>query len=114
MYIDKRERVWLIDFNPFGRRTDSLLFSWDELFAVHLLIQQKYEKDPSHYSSLLEGDQSEFLEFKLADPSHSSSSILQNAIFGIPDEEISVSTPEGLERLIQLQQEQAALFDDDQ
>lgn len=24
-------KIWLIDFNPFGEVTDSLLFTWDEL-----------------------------------------------------------------------------------
>jgi len=31
VYIDKQERVWLIDFNVWGRQTDGLLFEWDEL-----------------------------------------------------------------------------------
>ena len=30
-YIDKRHRVWLLDFNVWGRRTDPLLFTWNEL-----------------------------------------------------------------------------------
>ena len=25
--------MWLIDFNPFGEVTDSLLFTWDELLS---------------------------------------------------------------------------------
>lgn len=30
-------KVWLIDFNPFGEVTDSLLFTWDELLSgTHL------------------------------------------------------------------------------
>ena len=31
VYIDKQDRVWIVDFNVFAERTDSLLFSWDEL-----------------------------------------------------------------------------------
>ncbi|XP_071753078.2 translation initiation factor eIF2 assembly protein isoform X1 [Centroberyx gerrardi] len=31
VYRDSRGRVWLIDLNPFGEVTDSLLFSWEEL-----------------------------------------------------------------------------------
>ncbi|CAG8438248.1 579_t:CDS:2 [Ambispora leptoticha] len=32
VYITRnRERVWLIDFNPFSHTTDSLLYSWDEI-----------------------------------------------------------------------------------
>lgn len=30
VYVDKRLRVWLLDFNPWGEGTDSLLFAWDE------------------------------------------------------------------------------------
>ena len=31
VYIDKNDRVWVIDFNVWGSRTDALLFSWSEL-----------------------------------------------------------------------------------
>uniref|UniRef100_A0A672H0M2 Translation initiation factor eIF2 assembly protein n=1 Tax=Salarias fasciatus TaxID=181472 RepID=A0A672H0M2_SALFA len=31
VYRDSLGRVWLIDLNPFGEVTDSLLFTWDEL-----------------------------------------------------------------------------------
>ncbi|XP_030071981.1 translation initiation factor eIF2 assembly protein isoform X1 [Microcaecilia unicolor] len=34
IYRDSSGRVWLIDFNPFGEVTDSLLFTWDELTGV--------------------------------------------------------------------------------
>jgi hypothetical protein len=34
IYIDKNDRVWLIDFNVWGSRTDALLFSWSELIAL--------------------------------------------------------------------------------
>ena len=30
-YVDKNRRVWLLDFNPWSIRTDSLLFDWDNL-----------------------------------------------------------------------------------
>lgn len=33
-------RVWLIDLNPFGEVTDSLLFSWAELRSGELTQQQ--------------------------------------------------------------------------
>jgi hypothetical protein len=32
-YIDRRGRVWLLDFAPFGYETSPLLFGWDELLA---------------------------------------------------------------------------------
>ncbi|XP_068132229.1 translation initiation factor eIF2 assembly protein-like isoform X2 [Hyperolius riggenbachi] len=31
IYRDSEGKIWLIDFNPFGEVTDSLLFTWDEL-----------------------------------------------------------------------------------
>ncbi|XP_040199329.1 cell division cycle protein 123 homolog isoform X1 [Rana temporaria] len=31
IYRDSEGKVWIIDFNPFGEVTDSLLFSWEEL-----------------------------------------------------------------------------------
>lgn len=31
VYVDNRQRVWLVDFNPFGEPTCSLLFEWAEL-----------------------------------------------------------------------------------
>ncbi|XP_072257871.1 translation initiation factor eIF2 assembly protein [Pyxicephalus adspersus] len=31
IYRDSEGKVWLIDINPFGEVTDSLLFTWDEL-----------------------------------------------------------------------------------
>jgi hypothetical protein len=31
VYVDKNERVWLIDFNLWSTRTDGLMFTWKEL-----------------------------------------------------------------------------------
>ncbi|XP_073508485.1 translation initiation factor eIF2 assembly protein isoform X2 [Phyllobates terribilis] len=31
IYKDSEGKIWLIDFNPFGEVTDSLLFTWEEL-----------------------------------------------------------------------------------
>jgi hypothetical protein len=33
-YIFLKKAIKLLDFNPFGRTTDSLLFSWEELFEM--------------------------------------------------------------------------------
>ena len=33
-YVDKNGRVWLVDFNPWSTRTDSLLFTWEELLRI--------------------------------------------------------------------------------
>jgi hypothetical protein len=34
VYVDKNERVWLIDFNLWSTRTDALLFTWDDLMQL--------------------------------------------------------------------------------
>mmetsp|Transcript_14824 Transcript_14824/g.22316 ORF Transcript_14824/g.22316 Transcript_14824/m.22316 type:complete len:318 (-) Transcript_14824:29-982(-) len=31
VYVDKKNRVWIVDFGLFGDATDSLLYSWEEL-----------------------------------------------------------------------------------
>jgi hypothetical protein len=33
-YVDRRDRAWILDFNAWARRTDPLLFAWDELVAA--------------------------------------------------------------------------------
>jgi len=37
VYVDKDRRAWLIDFNVWSIRTDSLLFTWDELVALSVI-----------------------------------------------------------------------------
>lgn len=34
VYVDKNERVWLIDFNLWSTRTDALLFTWGDLMQL--------------------------------------------------------------------------------
>ncbi|KAL7448972.1 hypothetical protein ACHAWC_001079, partial [Mediolabrus comicus] len=34
VYVDSQERTWIVDFNVWGTRTDSLLFDWDELMKI--------------------------------------------------------------------------------
>ncbi|GFH45585.1 hypothetical protein CTEN210_02059 [Chaetoceros tenuissimus] len=35
IYVDKSQRVWLLDFNLFSERTDALLFTWREINSLH-------------------------------------------------------------------------------
>ncbi|XP_059510814.1 cell division cycle protein 123 homolog isoform X2 [Stegostoma tigrinum] len=44
-YRDSQGKVWLIDFNPFGEVTDSLLFSWEELTSGQTISKGDL-KDP--------------------------------------------------------------------
>ena len=39
VYIDSRERVWIVDFNVWGARTDGLLFDWKELMMLGCQIR---------------------------------------------------------------------------
>ncbi|KAF7658341.1 hypothetical protein LDENG_00013950 [Lucifuga dentata] len=41
VYIDSKGKVWLIDLNPFGEVTDSLLFTWEELTSGGGIDQQQ-------------------------------------------------------------------------
>jgi len=34
VYIDSQQSCYIVDFNPFGELTDSMLFSWDELAEI--------------------------------------------------------------------------------
>ncbi|KAH0616438.1 hypothetical protein JD844_027531 [Phrynosoma platyrhinos] len=43
VYRDSMGRVWLIDFNPFGEVTDSLLFTWEELRSGNSLRDEQGE-----------------------------------------------------------------------
>ena len=39
MYIDRAERVWIVDFAPLGGATLPLLFSWEDIDAMALVVQ---------------------------------------------------------------------------
>lgn len=43
VYIDKQDRVWLLDFNVWGKQTDPLLFSWDELSSIASLESEEQD-----------------------------------------------------------------------
>uniref|UniRef100_A0A8C7XH55 Translation initiation factor eIF2 assembly protein n=1 Tax=Oryzias sinensis TaxID=183150 RepID=A0A8C7XH55_9TELE len=43
VYRDSQGKVWLIDLNPFGEVTDSLLFTWDELTSGGEVAQHQQE-----------------------------------------------------------------------
>lgn len=42
VYVDKNERVWLIDFNLWSTHTDALLFTWEDL--IHLTSETCIEE----------------------------------------------------------------------
>lgn len=34
LYLDQKDRAWILDFNPWARSTDPLLFEWSELMVM--------------------------------------------------------------------------------
>lgn len=49
IYIDKKERVWVIDINPFGYPTSPLMFEWNELINIiddidFRVVENEHEK----------------------------------------------------------------------
>ena len=75
VYVDTKWRVWLIDFNVWGERTDSLLFSWDEpLLAGEPSISAAQQAEPTTGTS--EGVTRE------EDPKHDHSHAIDNTKIG--------------------------------
>ncbi|KXS17789.1 D123-domain-containing protein [Gonapodya prolifera JEL478] len=50
VYVDKRSRVWLVDFNPFAPSTDALLFTWREILqsSESELPELRLVRDSAH------------------------------------------------------------------
>lgn len=53
IYIDKKERIWIIDVNPFGEPTSALLFEWHELLTIEELDVKIVESEGEKLSSAL-------------------------------------------------------------
>eukprot|EP00537_Pseudo-nitzschia_pungens_P010930 CAMPEP_0172391300 /NCGR_PEP_ID=MMETSP1061-20121228/7737_1 /TAXON_ID=37318 /ORGANISM="Pseudo-nitzschia pungens, Strain cf. pungens" /LENGTH=399 /DNA_ID=CAMNT_0013121885 /DNA_START=158 /DNA_END=1357 /DNA_ORIENTATION=- len=34
VFLDKKDRIWVVDFNPWARTSDSLLYEWSELISM--------------------------------------------------------------------------------
>ena len=50
VYVDSQERTWIVDFNVWGKRTDSLLFEWAELMEIGERVRE-LKKDGSSNNS---------------------------------------------------------------
>jgi hypothetical protein len=50
VYITREWKVWLLDFAPFVKSIESLLFTWDELLSL-CHSNQKEETNQSHFLS---------------------------------------------------------------
>ncbi|KAG8576952.1 hypothetical protein GDO81_010027 [Engystomops pustulosus] len=55
IYRDSVGKIWLIDFNPFGEVTDSLLFTWEELINGRVSGDEDRDQDfPTFYCTTSE------------------------------------------------------------
>ena len=45
VYVDKRDRVWLVDFNVYTPVTDALLFSWTDFLARDEMLTEEQEEE---------------------------------------------------------------------
>jgi len=45
VFIDKKDRAWIIDFNPWSRVTDTLLYEWSELVTIDLDDARDYDAE---------------------------------------------------------------------
>ena len=88
----KEPKVVLVDVNPFGRVTDPHLFAWEELFLLHLALEQNQNTEL-------------ILDYRyISEPIHIQPSIsTSNAK---PVESIDVTSSDGLLELIRLQRQQ--------
>lgn len=81
VYVDKKDRVWLVDLNVWGSRTDALLFAWSELLEMEEMelrvveTERQVQVDPlSSYKAPIDvihvaGEAKEFEKFmKLCQP----------------------------------------------
>ena len=41
IYIDRKNRIWLLDFNVYSRATDALLFTWDKILKFNVVVDEK-------------------------------------------------------------------------
>jgi len=65
VYVDSQERTWIVDFNVWGKRTDSLLFEWGELMEIGEGVR-KLKKKKNGSSSSNEDDDDENGEEEVA------------------------------------------------
>lgn len=53
VYIDKKDRVWVIDVNAFGNPSCPLLFEWQELLDSEACVVKFVESEASKLKSVL-------------------------------------------------------------
>jgi len=58
LYLDSQERVWIVDFNVWGDRTDALLFDWKELMELgsQVVVSDGDDKQAADAAAAVDGD----------------------------------------------------------
>jgi D123 len=69
LYIDQQRRLWIIDFNVWGTRTDALLFHWSEL--VSLSEQVKFEQHRNGTMNAQVDDAVRNIDYRIVEASNS-------------------------------------------
>ncbi|KAL7561524.1 hypothetical protein ACA910_022678 [Epithemia clementina (nom. ined.)] len=49
VYLDTHDQVWIVDFNVWGSRTDSLLFDWNELMLLDIHNHNHNAEDDNNH-----------------------------------------------------------------
>jgi hypothetical protein len=67
LFIDKKMKVWIVDFNPFGDPSSALLFEWHELLTLlpHVCKDEKGDQFDEKNNELLLDNKCVEFEFRI-------------------------------------------------
>ena len=101
VYIEhERKKVWLVDFNPFSPTTDSLLFTWEEIYDLSKRVKGDTLEEGREASEATSKLQSEELPlFRIVESEHE---VRIKPAVGVPVDVIDVSSASSIERFADL------------
>lgn len=68
VYVEEaKQRVWIMDFNPFGPVTDGQLFSWAEIFSAPTTRAEPQPPSSSSARTDEEGTRQRSVDFRIVD-----------------------------------------------
>ena len=102
VYIEhERKKVWLVDFNPFSPTTDSLLFTWEEIYDLSKRLKgntlEEGRDAASEATSKLRSE--ELPVFRIIE---SEQEVRIKPAVGVPVDVIDVSSASSIERFADL------------
>lgn len=100
VYIEhKKKKVWLVDFNPFSPTTDSLLFTWEELYD----LLEQCKKNEGEKANGMQGRNNGIRPiFRLI---QSEQEVRIKPALGVPVDVLDVSSTASIERFADLMRE---------